>query len=174
MHDRVPPALAWLVKRRRNIAGRIAEAKNRYAVAEVEYRERLKPVEILIAALEKDLAAVDQTIRLHEIPIDPEALGGTRAQHSPRRHGYAHMTRSIYTHLGSAFPNALDTDQLTARFIADTPSVVFETFVQVRLKVRRRLRTLVAAGMVQRLHAPYSGAKTLGIWMLANTPETRA
>lgn len=167
MSSRIPPSLAWLVKRRRAVAGLIEKAeKNRATlVAELEKRQQkaLQQMDLEIQALHMNLSALDQTIQQHEILIDTEKLGATRIQTVPRHTGHGAMTRAIHTALAQACPKALSTDAIAA-FVCTYCELQLspEEFRQLRYSVRVRLKALVAEGEVARLHPSQGGIS--GLW----------
>src|SRR5947209_5098536 len=62
----IPPSLNWLVQRRARIKGLI-EAIERELARRTKMQDRLPDLKL-------DLEALDRTIRLHEIPIDPAMI----------------------------------------------------------------------------------------------------
>jgi hypothetical protein len=87
MSTRIPPALAWLVKRRRSVAGLLDKATKRQAESQAAYQAEQAQLSLQIGALQRDLAALDQTIGLHDVVIDTTKLGATRIQLAPRLTG---------------------------------------------------------------------------------------
>ncbi len=176
MHDRIPPSLAWLVKRRKGLAGQLELARRsiQHRRDDLAQAERLADLEI--AALSRHLEAVDQAIRLHQIIVDPTKLTSTRVQVNPRRSSYGGMTAAIYGALKGAAPKALTTDQVMAFVMGACDfGAVPEDYEDVRLKLRKRMRSLVAQGKITRLHAPYSGGHAQGLWCVApSTSEPAA
>lgn len=182
MHDRIPPALAWLIRRRRSVAGRLELAKgiaskNQEQLVEIEaaihahqqradqLRQCLRRTEIDVSALERDLAALDQTLLMHEIHIDPKQLGAIRPRRRLCRSGHGAVTRSIHAALGEVAPRALSTDQVAAFVIAHCDfEFAPEGYSAIRFNIRKRLQRIVQEGNVVRLHARYGGGQKVGMW----------
>lgn len=108
MNCRTPSSLNWLIVKRSRIAGSIAKAESRkralfaYA-AEIEGRCEM---------LRRDLGAIDHSIGLHELAIDPTLIppAGTH------RHFFARgaLTRLVMRYLTASSPRWVSTTELSA------------------------------------------------------------
>ncbi len=174
MSSRIPPSLAWLVKRRRAVAGLLNVAMKRREQRQAAHEKHQQQNDTEIAALQRDLAALDQTIGLHEILIDTTKLGSTRVQLSPRLTEHGTMTRAILAALAQARPHAMTTYAVVSAVCMRCdlhPNA--DEYADIRYRVRHRLKVLVREGRVARLHAPYSN--TEGLWRdagVAKGPST--
>jgi hypothetical protein len=149
MSTNIPPALDWLVKRRRAVAGLLDKATKRETQLQAAYEADQEQLKLQISALQKDLAALDQTIGLHEILIDTSKLGATHVQLAPRLTAYAKMTRAVLTALRNARPEPMTTDAIVSSVCiqCDLHPDAAE-YVDMRRRVRHRLKSLVADGKV--------------------------
>lgn len=81
MSNRIPPSLNWLIKKRARLSGEILKIK-----------KCLSKVQSLVELLnkkEKDLAAIDYSLSLHEIQVDLELIIPVRTKTSLGfPHGY--------------------------------------------------------------------------------------
>lgn len=173
MSTNIPPSLAWLVRRRRAIAGLLDQATKRQAQLQAGYEADQEQLKLQICALQQDLAAVDQTIGLHEILIDTTQLGATRVQLAPRLTDYGAITRAVLTVLRKARPQTMTTDAIVSSVCVQCdlrPDTA--EYADIRLRVRQRLKTLANEGKVSRLHAPYSN--TGGLWRAAGVEDGSA
>ena len=167
MHDRIPPSLAWLVKRRRSIAGRLEAARKVKLHLEVEVPKQIAVKAAEIQILERDLAAISAVIQMHEIVVDPNELGTTRVQRRPRRSGYGAMTSAILSCLAKVYPQSLNTDEITAAVSVQCNWTTVQDRFESRIPVRKLLGKMSITGKVVRLHAPYGGGHQMGRWCLA-------
>lgn len=171
MTDRVPHVLGWLVRRRRIINGHLENALRDKARLELECRTQVRKLDLQIRALKRDLAALDATMAMQDIQVDPRRIGTTRPQVQPRRTEYGQMTSVIYKALGAVFPNSLTTHELVA-VVAD--QCVFvpikESEAELMRKVRKRLGHLYDEGKVARLHSARIGSREVGRWCLSAPP----
>ncbi len=167
MSNRIPPSLAWLVKRRRSVAGLINVAEKRRKQFMEDHEKQLRTFiqqsDIELRALQGNLSALDHTISQHEIAIDTTKLGATQVQMSPRHAGHGAMTRAIRAALAQAYPKALTTDSVAAfvcTYCQLTPNE--QEYEHIRYRIRMRLKCLVAEGRITRLHS--SIGNTIGLW----------
>lgn len=108
MNCRTPSSLKWLIVKRSRIAGSIAKAESRKRallayVAETEGR---------CETLRRDLGAIDHSIGLHELAIDPTLIPPT----GTRQHFFARgaLTRLIMQYLTESSPRWVSTTELSA------------------------------------------------------------
>ncbi|WP_251358632.1 hypothetical protein [Kangiella sp. TOML190] len=73
MSNRIPASLNWLIKKRSSIEGKIIRLRQERDI----YTE---PFDRRILKLQEDLNALDKTIRLHEIQINPKVIPTTQDQ----------------------------------------------------------------------------------------------
>jgi hypothetical protein len=111
MSDRVPHVLSWLVRRRRVINGHLDNAVRDKARANQECSTKVRRLDLQIATLKRDLAALDATVAMQDIQVDPARTGKTRPHVRPRRTGYGQMTSAIYKALGEPLGPELPTER---------------------------------------------------------------
>lgn len=144
MTVRIPASLKWLINRRARLQGEIQKAQTRL-------REKIELEQLHVEALIRDLEAIDQTIRLHEIPLDPNIIPPVKTRDVGRLFEHGHVTRSIFQALRQAGGESLSTTQLALylRAHVNEPFSMPE-FAILRCSVRKRLETLQRQGKVKR------------------------
>lgn len=180
---RTPPSLKWLIDKRARLLGEISKYENtrseRIASAEkavtdathvLNYaKQRLACEQVvrpkLLEALREDLKAIDSTLALHEVQIDPEIIPPIRSQEAQKKLPYGVITRLIYQCLAYAGKHSMTTTEIAA-FIAgcNNMEVAGDSFLDLRKSVRKRLKSMCADGKIERIHS----AKTTleGRWKL--------
>ena len=111
MSNRIPSALKWLVEKRRRIHSEIIHI-------ETELGTLLELQQKQLAKLQADLDAIDKTIKLHEIIIDPEKISPIRIYQKKNGFKYGKMTRLIYIFLSEVAPDGLSTTQIVELMIS--------------------------------------------------------
>lgn len=169
---RVPPSLNWLLDNRRRIAGQIQkiEAKieafsHKYARAKMIVDQHDIHLPRVIRALKSDLVALDQTISLHEIEVDPEVIPPLREQ--VRRVRYGNMTPAIYDCFSLAPRDWVTTNEVTS-FVTSKryPNIRDYEFPEYRDAVRRHLKSMLKRGLVEEMPAKGLGKESL--WRCTN------
>ena len=164
MTIRIPPSLKWLVVKRATIAGQINLQAKTFEAQKSDLAAKQEKLaaenEKTLAALKLDLAAIDRSIQLHEILINPKLIEATRVQAKPCTTRYGAVTRAIYRALALAAPQAVTTADVTNYVIAECG--IEEEYQSMRIKIQHRLKDMVGLGTVCRLH-PVQGA-THGYW----------
>jgi len=92
-----PTELSWLIPQRRRIHGDLLQA-------EKDLRELpavLKELPARITELRNQLAAVDKTMALHELKVDPTKIRPVRTREA-RLVPYGHLARTMLNHLRDA------------------------------------------------------------------------
>jgi len=87
------------------------------AAGEKLLREFVELKEKHLQVMRHDLNIIDSTIRMHEIPIDPERIHPIRVQVRGRRFKYGDMSRSILNCLMKFHPDPVATTEV-ALFLA--------------------------------------------------------
>lgn len=185
---RTPSSLKWLIDKRARLLGeinklervqaknledakkRVLDAENALALAEQElaYAESSAPQ--IIEVLRIDLQAVDNTLGLHEIQINPDIIPPIRTQDAERYSNHGAMTRAIFERLKLAGGQSVSTFELTDYVaIALEVKLTDKNYQEFRQKISWRLKCLCAQGKVRRLHQ-VKGA-IVGRWMLPDDPE---
>jgi hypothetical protein len=79
MSYRIPPSLAWLGQKRACISGKISRLHHELAVCQAAVQKKVADLE----RAQADLAAVDRTIGMHEIQVDPDLIPEIRTSSNP-------------------------------------------------------------------------------------------
>ena len=111
MANRIPSSLKWLVDKRRRIHSEII-------FLEEKVSKRIAAQQARLLKLGADLQAVDATIQLHEILIDPSKITPVRVYRDRSDFKYGEMTRLIYSFLAEAQSTGLTTNQVADLMIA--------------------------------------------------------
>lgn len=167
MTIRIPPSLKWLVVKRATIAGQInLQAKIFEAEKSDLAAEQAKLAakhEKTLSPLKRDLAAIDRSIRLHEILINPKLIEATRVQSQPCTTRYGAITKAIYGALALAAPRAATTADVTNYVIAKCGfDDSAEKYQAMRIRIQHRLKDMVRLGTVCRLHTAQGSDH--GVW----------
>ncbi|WP_212786543.1 hypothetical protein [Ferrigenium kumadai] len=181
---RTPPSLNWLINKRARLLGeinklqkslpeRLEKAQLEVAQAEIrlaQAKEQLayeKTVEArIIQALHADLQAIDTTIGMHEILINPASIPPIRSHSTKRILPYGEITRCVFDCLKYAGGGPLSTLEIAA-FIASNNDLELsgESFRTLGDCVRHRLKNLRAKGKVERVNET-KGPNKEGLWAL--------
>ena len=159
---RLPSSLKWLIDRRARVAGEIEKIESLL----VECRRLADE----IVPLKELLASIDQTLALHEVPIDVSLIPTIRSQDSCVKVPHGELTRSIFLCLKASKGSPMNTESITAftfaRFREFDASITSPT--QLQKSVRYRLKNLCRNGLIKRLHRARPGASA--VWAL-NAPD---
>ena len=122
MTIRIPPSLKRLVVKRATLAGQIKLQSKIFEAQFIEltvHQERLAlKREKTLSLLKRDLAAIDRSIRMHEILVNPKLIEAKRIQSRPRTTHYGAITKAIFGALELAAPEAVTTADVTKVVIA--------------------------------------------------------
>lgn len=158
MTTRIPPSLSWLIKRRARLQGDIAKAEKELEEICAVKKKRLE-------VLRADLNVIDATIRLHEIPIDPNCIKPIKGQTRGRVSAYGHLTSAVLAAVHLSHPVAISTTEV-ALFIGSELGITHDSdeFSPLRLSVGGRLKKMCEDGWVRRLHQARTNLE--GRWTL--------
>lgn len=156
---RIPPSLNWLIRNRRAIAGRIkiaVEDKNLLEQRLDKAQKLIRQYDFLsqqIAVLENDLAAIDRTISLHEIPIDLSQIGDLRPHRNTFFFKRGVLAQSIFKILSTYPKEWISTTDVAILVESMTNSNLdANEFTKLRQIVRNRLIGLAYAGKIDRIN----------------------
>lgn len=111
---RTPPSLKWLITKRARLVGEIKKVLNarerdidklmlemshlssRIAEINAQRGKTEASANQFLAILQADLNAIDATIRLHEIGIDPSLIPPLKTQEAGRLIPYGEITRLVF------------------------------------------------------------------------------
>lgn len=158
MTTRIPPSLKWLINKRARLQGDIAKA-------EKELTELIKLKQRDIQAIRNNLAAVDNTIRMHEIPIDPTLIRPICGATKKRLFPYGGLTNLVLSCVSKAHPCSITTTEISV-LIAENVNIdpQGEFFLELRTSVRHRLKNMCVDGWVERTHSVKANQE--GSWQL--------
>jgi len=142
---RTPSALKWLITKRSRFSGALLKLDDERA----RLCDKIASLDCRAAALHKQLAALDETIGLHEIPVDPEDIRPVRPHARARLLPHGQMSRIIFAELRLA-GDWLSTTEVVARILQHLPERERFPLVPIRHCVRKRLRTLARKGLLDR------------------------
>lgn len=155
---RLPPSLKWLIDRRARVAGEIKKVEASLARCHLLSDE--------LALLKELLASVDQTLALHEIPIDTTLIRSIRSKYIRINLPHGALTREILQFLKENNQAPCSTDTITAFLAARHENLHREggSTSLLRKSVRYRLKDLCRQQIVERHHDPIGSA--IGLWSL--------
>lgn len=155
---RLPSSLKWLIDRRARVAGEIKKLE-RLAEKCQRLLDELRPLQDL-------LAAVDQTLGLHDIEVDVSLIPPIRSQEVRINLPHGELTRTILLCLRINDGLPLSTDEIVAFIVArhaDLECIASPATI-LRRSVRYRLKNLCREGLVVSHHA--RGGRQVGFWSL--------
>lgn len=155
---RLPSSLKWLIDQRARVAGEI-EKIERLAAKCQRLLDEVRPLQDL-------LAAIDQTLGLHDIVVDVSLIQSIKSHDVRINLPHGELTRSILLCLRINDGIPMSTDALTA-FVAARYADLEGTAIPVatlRRSVRYRLKNLCREGLVVSTHT--HGSRQAGFWSL--------
>lgn len=155
---RLPSSLKWLIDRRARVAGEI-EKIERLAAKCQRLLDEMRPLQDL-------LAAVDQTLGLHDIAVDVSLIPSIKSQDVRINLPHGELTRSILLCLQINAGVPVSTDEIAAFIVARHADLecVASPAVALRRSVRYRLKNLCREGLVVPHHS--LGGRQVGFWSL--------
>jgi hypothetical protein len=184
---RTPPSLKWLLDKRARLMGELHKLENAYQMdvqatnsklERAQYRvnllkkylDRQKAINLVrIKDLNVSLKAIDTTLSMHAIQIDPQLISPIHSHTFPRLIAHGMMTRLIYQYLSSVKCHSASSLEL-ASYVAVQCNLDFtdDEFIAFKINVRHRLKTLTHEGKLVRLPTPQN---TYGRWALPKDPN---
>jgi hypothetical protein len=145
MPIKIPSSLKWLANKRARTAHNLELHKQRLEIINAE----IVNLEPLIQSLQADLDAIDRTISLHEIQLNPKKI--PNIQSKPRQKGLAHgeITKHIFSYLKSQGEKWSTTNHIAA-YVWRVVGFSGEYDPEFRLAIRYRLRDQVRANKIER------------------------
>lgn len=185
---RTPSSLKWLIDKRARLLGEINKLKNSHHKNVEDAKKRVVKAEMslehakqelahlestvprIIEILHSDLKAVDNTLGLHEIQINPDIIPPIRTQDAERHSSHGGMTRAIFECLKLAGGQSVSTFELTEHVaVVIGLKLTVENYQEFRKKISWRLKGLCSAGKIRRLHQ-VKGC-IVGRWILTDNPS---
>lgn len=152
MSTRIPSSLKWLIDKRARLDGEIKKAQ-----ASIEAAQRLI---VEISIIQKDLAAIDRALGMHEIEVDPECIKSVVSRTNELIVPYGQLTHTLLLCLRLSNGESQSTDAITL-FVAEQFSnlhIITSSQSQLRNSVYYRLKNLAADKVIIR-HPPIRGIK---------------
>lgn len=185
---KIPSALKWLLTRRARLLGERQRLEERlpalYTQIEAEVAVALKRLNSCqrrlatarlhgpgrLKALDADLAAIDASIRLYDVDVDPARITPIRSQYNGWAMDYGQMTRLVLRALRESEGAELTTTEIALSLCEQSGCALSDAeFQSFRLRVRRRMRRLAAVGAIRRIHVAKTSLE--GRWAAAGGPE---
>jgi hypothetical protein len=138
-----PHGLSWLIRQRKRIAGQIRGIEKQLR----ELPARLESLPAQLRELQEQLAAVDMTISLHDIKVDPTTIRPGRVNEE-RLVPYGHLARTMLNHLRDSDGPQSTTELSIAVAKAHDIALNRTTQGQVRRTVITGLNSLRKRGLV--------------------------
>jgi hypothetical protein len=159
MATRIPPSLAWLIDKRARLDAELQKAR----IAAENAKRLLADLE----ELEHNLNAIDRALGLHELQIDTNLIAPKKTHAIRVRLPYGALTRTLLQYLRLSGGNGALTAELATLVATRHPEFAnqYSTQSSFNMVIRRRLKNLAHAGVVERLHLGRKHAK--GLWRLA-------
>jgi len=158
---RLPSSLKWLIDRRARIAGEIDKVERLAAKCQRLLDE--------MRSLQDLLAAVDQTLGLHDVAVEVSLIPPIRSQEVRINLPHGELTRSILLCLRLSDGMPESTHEIAAFIVARHTNLDCgaSSAATLRRSVGYRLKNLCHDGLVVRHHA--LGGNQEGIWSLASS-----
>lgn len=146
MTSKTPSSLKWLLDKRSRLSGSLEQCTSELASTETRHGELTKE----LARLQQLLRALDQTIGLHEIRVDPKLISDTRTK-QPALFGHGKITKIVLQSLRREPGRWTTTGELVVS-ICTQAQVDQQSFDQVYLRrlIRRRLQSMCKCGLLER------------------------
>lgn len=164
---RTPSALKWLIVKHSRLQGTLVKLEREAQ----ELQTMLDAQKARIAGVKGKIAAVEQTLELHEIRIDVRDIACVVPHDNPSTYKHGEMTRKIYEALKIS-----DGWTRTACIVELATGITRENteaaaYNDMRRMFRRRLRALFANGKVERQLQSGSndGSRNQSLWRLPRT-----
>lgn len=133
MTTRIPSSLKWLVEKHRTLQSEIANLEEN--VEKLLHQREIKL---------KSLVAIDETIKLHEINVDPKKIPAKKLYQGRIPLKYGQLTRSIYEFLGQSKSGKTIKDITEYMFIKNNIEIGSNTdYLEIRKKVNNRIKNMV-------------------------------
>lgn len=161
MASRIPPSLSWLIDKRARLAAEVE--KTRASIAEAQ--RLIKEFKVI----ERDLAAVDLSLKLHEIQVDLEAIAPIASQYLRIQLPRGELTRSIFLCLQLRGNQPTKFSEIVSFIIARHADLSQSTKTDrkdLNKSVHYRLKNLAREGKLCRHHSADDNKE--GIWSLAS------
>lgn len=158
--SRLPSSLKWLVDRRARIAGEIQKFE--------QLLEKCDRLANEIRVLKDLLVSVDQTMALHDIPIDVSLIQPIKSKEARINLPHGELTRAILLCLKLNDGRQVTTDAVAA-FVAARCADLHANAnppSKIRESVRYRLKDLCRQGWVKRFAADNN--RRQGVWALGD------
>jgi len=184
---RTPSSLKWLIDKRARLVGRISKLEKvnaqtierlcsritKLEQALIDARQELahekSVIPALLESLKADLRALDRSMSMHDIEIDPAIIPSINTQEAPRFIHHGDITRHIYKYLTQQKSRSASSLEV-AVYIATHFSLQLtdQEFLTFKIKIRHRLKDLMHQGRLIRLPTP---RRAHSVWALPTDPD---
>jgi len=186
MTVRIPSSLKWLINRHARLLSEISRVEKELCENQKAHRQLLqenKKIEAVSSSnldarkaylqqLRTDIKAIDSTLLLHDIPINPEIIKPLKTQSSPRLLQFGEMTRLIFSCLKFAGGEFRLTSEIFAFVITNCRRKLTEDEQKyLRFRLGKRLVALRSKGLIKNVNQAKSNYE--GRWELANWTPVR-
>lgn len=161
MSPKIPSSLKWLIDKRARLEAEIQKTESSLAKAKVLIEE--------LSTLKDSLAAIDQTLSIHEINVDVCLISPIRSHYVRINLPHGELTRSILLCLRLHQENApIRTSEIVAFLEARHADLAAKPEKRPILNrsVQNRLNSLAREGVIQRYHLSKTGGE--GSWSLVS------
>lgn len=145
---RTPSSLKWLILKRSSIAGELQQLEAEY----VRVGQRQEYLSNRISEARFNLSAIDSTLALHEIQIEPSEIASTRPQ-GARLLPYGKLGQLLLRSLRGQ-PEWRSTSEIVYEVVRLAEHLEEQDCDRIRPLIRRRLHKLVKSGKVERYTSP--------------------
>lgn len=126
-------------------------------------------IPVLVSSLEKDLEAIDRSMSMHEIQINPSIIPSINSQEAPRFIAYGAITRHIYKYLTKCENNSASSLEVAIDIAINfSLNLTDKEFTAFKINIRHRLKTLMHEGKLIRLPTP---KRAHSQWALPRDPN---
>lgn len=163
MPPRIPSSLKWLIDKRARLDAEIQRTKASLATAKALIEE--------LSKLETDLAAIDRSLRLHEIQVDTDNIRPVRSHYIRIKLPHGELTRSILLCLRKRRGEPVSKSEIAAYIEARHFDLTLSQGTRRLLlsSIHNRCKNLCRDGILKRHHSPDTGEE--GLWSLAVSDE---
>lgn len=146
MSSRTPSSLTWLARKRARLSGQLEARQKELEKLLIRQQDLAREIDRFGTLV----AAVDATIRLHHVHLEPSDIASVRPHQSPK-FGYGSLTRALLSNFRANPGKWFSTGELVTVVCASN-NLVEDNYDPGRMRrlVRKRLRALAARQIVAR------------------------
>lgn len=170
--QKLPSSIKWLLVKRGRIDGSIQKIEA-YLDRHKRQFEKYHQLAAELRLMKETLKAVDQTIQLHNLQIDPANIPSINGRNPITDMKRGELTQLIFEQLEKRRGEIVSSSELVDSILAsrEEAGLPLPARSNLRMQVKRRLQALCSQGMVMRHHPLQSGS--YGLWTLTTAPFTQ-